>query len=279
MDGPSIYTVDSGYFKLDGGAMFGVVPKSIWSNLNPPDENNMCSWALRCLLVKDGNRNILIDAGVGHKQDPKFRGHFFLRDITHFDGQLGESGLYKEDITDVLLTHLHFDHVGGASFINEKGQYQATFPNAKIWINDYHYQWAINPNPRESASFLKENILPLKEMGLIHFIDVEQDVKFSESITLNFVYGHTGAMMIPTIHLQNNKKVIYCADLLPSTGHLGLPYVMAYDVQPLLTLKEKADLLEKACSNDVTLFLEHDPVHAMIQVTKNEKGKYIFFNA
>jgi glyoxylase-like metal-dependent hydrolase (beta-lactamase superfamily II) len=270
----SYHIVETGKFKLDGGAMFGVVPKSMWSKLNTPDENNMCNWALRCLIIKDGNKNILIDAGVGHKQSDKFKGHFYLENITHFDGLLGDSGLTRMDITDVLLTHLHFDHVGGVTYLDAKGKIQPTFPNAKIWTNDYHYKWAIEPNEREKASFLKENILPLKEMGILHMINVEQGISFSESIKIDFVYGHTGAMMIPTVEIANDKKIIYCADLLPSAGHLGLPYVMSYDVQPLISINEKAELLEKANDPSIYLCLEHDPVNDFIQVMKTEVGKF-----
>jgi glyoxylase-like metal-dependent hydrolase (beta-lactamase superfamily II) len=270
-----LFPIETGTFKLDGGAMFGVVPKSMWSKLNPPDDNNMCTWAMRCLLVKETNRNILIDCGVGHKQELKFQNHFELSGITHFEGTLGESGLTRFDITDVLLTHLHFDHCGGALHYDKDGSVSPTFPNAKVWTNDYHYNWAINPNEREKASFLKENILPIQDMGLLHQIDIEQGIRFSEHITLDFVYGHTGAMMIPNITLDNGDVIVYCADLLPSTGHLGLPFIMAYDVQPLLTIKEKKELLERACNQNVSLFLEHDPINTLIKITKNDKGKYV----
>jgi glyoxylase-like metal-dependent hydrolase (beta-lactamase superfamily II) len=270
-----VHVIETGKFKLDGGAMFGVVPKSMWSKLNPPDDNNMCTWSMRCMLVEDGDRIILIDAGIGLKQDPKFRSHFSPENIITFDEELEALGYKTEDVTDVLLTHLHFDHCGGALKLDAKGSTIPTFTNAKIWTNDYHYQWAINPNEREKASFLKENILPMKELGLLHFMDVEDEIKFSDNISLDFVYGHTGAMMIPTIKLDNGKKIIFCADLLPSHCHIGLPYVMAYDTNPLLTLKEKPILLEKANDGLTCLFLEHDKDHSAISIMKNENGKYV----
>lgn len=267
--------IDTGRFKLDGGAMFGVVPKSMWSKLNPPDDNNMCSWALRCLLVRDGLRNIIIDTGIGSKQDEKFMSHFYPENIINFESVLNELGLRCEDITDVLQTHLHFDHVGGTLSKNTKGEIIPTFPNAKVWTNEFHYKWAIDPNERERASFLKENILPLKELGLLHFIDIQQGIAFSDHIHLDFVYGHTGAMMIPTITLENENKIIFCADLLASHCHVGLPYIMAYDVQPLITLKEKSALFEKALDGKTFLFLEHDKDYAMISLIRNDHGKVI----
>jgi glyoxylase-like metal-dependent hydrolase (beta-lactamase superfamily II) len=267
--------IDTGKFKLDGGAMFGVVPKSMWSKLNPPDDNNMCTWAMRCLLVEDGNRKILIDSGIGSKQDEKFMSHFYPEQIINFESTLNSLGLSCSDITDVLQTHLHFDHVGGTLSKNEKGEIIPTFPNAKVWTNEIQYKWAINPNERERASFLKENILPLMDQGLLHFIDVQEGIEFSPHIHLDFVFGHTGAMMIPHITLDNATKIIFCADLLASHCHVGLPYIMAYDVQPLLTLKEKSELFEKSIDGNTYLFLEHDKDFALISVEKNENGKVI----
>ncbi|MBK8699950.1 MAG: MBL fold metallo-hydrolase [Saprospiraceae bacterium] len=271
----SITPINSGYFKLDGGAMFGVVPKSMWSKLNPPDEANMCTWAMRCLLVQDGDRNIIIDTGIGFKQDEKFRGHFRPEHLIDFETTLSDGEVTVNDITDVLLTHLHFDHAGGALRYDASGKIVPTFPNAKVWTNDFHYRWATQPNERERASFLKENIHPFIDLGILHLIDVQEGIRFSESITLDFVYGHTGAMMIPNITLDNGSKVIFCADLLPSSYHVGMPYIMAYDVQPLITLKEKEVLYEKATEGNTYLYLEHDRLHNFIRVSKQENGRVV----
>lgn len=270
-----VTVINTGFFKLDGGAMFGVVPKSMWSKLNPPDENNMCTWAMRCLLVEDGNRKILIDTGIGTKQSEKFRSHFSPTNIIDFNSDLDNYGFEASEITDVLLTHFHFDHAGGVLTHNQKGEIIPTFPNARVWSNDYHLDWALNPNERERASFLKENIQPLLDFNVLDLVEIEDNVKFSDSITLDFVYGHTGAMMIPTIHLDSGKKIIFCADLLPSSFHVGIPYIMAYDVQPLVTLREKEILFEKACDGQTFLFTEHDPFTNYIQVEKSESGKVV----
>lgn len=255
--------------------MFGVVPKTMWSKLNVPDDNNMCTWAMRCLLVDEGDRKILIDTGIGHKQSDKFRSHFSPANIIDFQTDLENYDLNAEDITDVILTHLHFDHAGGVLVKDKNDKILPAFPNAKVWSNDYHYKWAINPNERERASFLSENILPLRELGLLHLIDVGESIPFSESITIDFVYGHTGAMMIPTVHLNDGKKIIFCADLLPSSYHVGMPYVMAYDVQPLVTLKEKEELYEKACNDNTYLLTEHDPHTNYIRIEKNDQGRVV----
>ena len=274
MVGAHLHTIDAGKFKLDGGAMFGVVPKSMWQKINPSDENNMCTWALRCLLVIDGDRKILIDTGMGDKQDEKFRSHFHPHAESSLVQSINDVGFSSDDITDVFLTHLHFDHVGGA-LVRQGNDIVPTFSNAKYWSNEYQYNWALNPNEKEKASFLKENIVPMMDHKVLHFIDIQQGIQFSDHISLNFVYGHTGAMMIPTITLDNGNKVIYCADLLPSSGHIGLPYVMAYDVLPLTTMEEKNKLFERAVAPDTYLFLEHDKDHALISVEKNEKGRVV----
>ena len=231
----NLYTIDTGLFKLDGGAMFGVVPKSMWQKLNPPDENNMCSWALRCLLVEDGDRLILIDTGMGNKQDDKFFGHYYLHGDDTLDKSLAKHGFSKDDITDVFLTHLHFDHCGG-SIIREGEKLRPAFNNAIYWSNEQHWGWAVNPNDREKASFLKDNILPIQESGQLQFIETADDIAFSENIKIRFAYGHTDAMMLPQISYRG-KTIVYVADLLPSVAHIPLPYIMAYDMFPLQTLK------------------------------------------
>lgn len=271
-----VYSIDTGRFKLDGGAMFGVVPKRMWNKLHPSDEENMITLQARCLLVDEGKRRILIDTGMGSKQDAKFRGHFYPHDTVGFDESLAEHGFSREDITDVLITHFHFDHVGGALEFDSAGNIIPTFPNATYWSNQLHYNWAYTPNSREAASFLKENFVPLKEQGVLRFIDVEQGVLFSESIRLDFVFGHTEAMMIPYISLPSGKTLVYVADLLPFHHHIPMPYVMSYDVRPLETMKEKGTLFEKTTDGQHVLFFEHDPFLACGTVVKNEAGKVIF---
>ncbi len=274
-----LHILETSKFKLDGGAMFGVVPKSMWNRLHPADENNMCTWQMRCLLVEDGNRKILIDTGIGNKQDEKFRSHFHPHDAISFEDALQPIGLTTEDITDVLLTHLHFDHVGGAVTYDSQGRLVPTFPNATYWTNETHYNWAYSPNARESASFLKENFVPLKEAGVLSMIDVQQGISFSDHITLEFVYGHTEAMMIPYIQLPSGNTLVYCADLFPSHHHIPLPYVMAYDLRPLKTLEEKQLLYDRATDNNHFLFFEHDLDVACGKLVTNEKGRVIFGGA
>ncbi|MBA2563415.1 MAG: MBL fold metallo-hydrolase [Chitinophagaceae bacterium] len=252
----NLYAINAGHFKLDGGAMFGVVPKSIWQKLNTPDENNMCSWAMRCLLIEDGNRLILVDNGMGNKQDAKFFGHYFLHGDDTLERSLAKHGFNKADITDVFLTHLHFDHCGG-SIEKENETLVPAFKNAIYWSNENHWQWATEPNDREKASFLIENILPIKESGQLKFIKVSDYISFNEEIKVRFMYGHTEAMMLPQINYKD-KTIIYMADLLPSAAHIPLPYVMAYDTRPLETLKEKKAFLNEAQQNDYILFFEHD---------------------
>lgn len=266
-------TIETGFLKLDGGAMFGIVPKRLWQKLNPPDENNLCTWAMRCLLIETNNRKILIDTGIGNKQDAKFRSHFEPFGEKTLLSSLLEKDLHPEDITDVLLTHLHFDHVGGAVKYNEHGKLIPAFPNATYWSNEVHWNWALQPNDREKASFLKENFVPLQGAGVLQFIDVQKDdVEWLPDIHLRFVYGHTEAMMLPIIK-YNNQTFIYCADVIPSSYHIGMPYVMSYDIRPLITLTEKAKILEDGVNNAHLLVFEHDPKIgcASLQLTDDSK--------
>ena len=266
----NIFTIDTGFFKLDGGAMFGVVPKTIWQKINTPDENNMCNWAMRCLLVQDGNRLILIDNGIGNKQDVKFFSYYFLSGSATLESSLNKYGFSTDDITDVFLTHLHFDHCGGSIKWNSaKDKLEVAFKNATYWSNQNHWEWATKPNPREKASFLKENILPIQESGQLKFIDKGE--KLTDNFDIRFVNGHTDSMMLPIINF-NGTKIAYCADLIPSAGHLPIPYIMAYDTKPLISLQEKADFLDEAVQNDYTLFFEHDPINECARVEQTEKG-------
>eukprot|EP01133_Synstelium_polycarpum_P013485 gene13485-15888_t len=266
----NLFTIDTGLFKLDGGAMFGVVPKSIWQKSNAADENNMCSWAMRCLLIEDGNRLILVDNGIGDKQDAKFMGHYYLHGEDTLDKSLAKRGFSRADITDVFLTHLHFDHCGG-SIVREGEKLRPAFKNAFYWSNQKHWDWAVQPNDREKASFLKENILPIQDSGQLRFIQDKQGVEFHPGINIRFAYGHTDAMMLPQIKYKD-KTIVYMADLLPSTGHIPLPYVMAYDMFPLQTLTEKKAFLEEAAENNYILYLEHDPVNECCTLQQTEKG-------
>lgn len=269
-----IHVLNTGYFKLDGGAMFGVVPKSLWSRTNPADENNMCSWALRSLLIEDGKKLILIDTGMGDKQSDKFFSHYYLHGNDSLDKSLNKLGFNRDDITDVFLTHLHFDHCGGAvEWNDQKNGYRPAFKNATYWSTQDHWNWAVNPNDREKASFLKENILPIQESGQLKFVEKTGD--YSKEIFNNFdvlfVDGHTESMMIPHIHYKN-KTLVFMADLLPSVGHIPLPYVMGYDTRPLTTLKEKGIFLNKAMNEKYVLFLEHDAMNECCTLKETEKG-------
>jgi glyoxylase-like metal-dependent hydrolase (beta-lactamase superfamily II) len=276
-----LYTINTGHFKLDGGAMFGVVPKSIWNSINPADENNMCSWALRCLLIEDGNKLILVDNGMGDKQDKKFFGYYYLHGDDTLDKSLARYGFHRDDITDVFLTHLHFDHCGG-SIKREGEKLIPAFKNATFWSNKEHWDWAVNPNDREKASFLKENILPIEESGQLKFIDTissgsdkSNPVSIIDwphgSIQLRMVNGHTQSMMLPQLTYKS-KTIVFMADLLPSEGHIPIPYIMAYDMFPFTTLQEKKSFLKEAADNDYILFFEHDPVYECCNLRQTERG-------
>jgi glyoxylase-like metal-dependent hydrolase (beta-lactamase superfamily II) len=265
-----LHAIETGLFKLDGGAMFGVVPKSIWNKTNPADGNNLCTWAMRCLLIEDGDRLILVDNGIGNKQDEKFLKHYYLHGDDTLDKSLKAKGFNKDDITDVFLTHLHFDHCGG-SIIREGEKLRPAFKNAFYWSNEKHWDWAVNPNDREKASFLKDNILPIQESGQLRFIEDKEGVEFHEGIKVRFAYGHTDAMMLPQIQYKG-KTLVYMADLLPSVGHIPLPYVMAYDMFPIKTLTEKKAFLQEAADNNYILILEHDSQNECCTLKETEKG-------
>lgn len=269
-----IHVIETGLFKLDGGAMFGVVPKTLWQKTNPADENNMCTWALRCLLIEDGKRLMLIDTGIGDKQSEKFFSHYHLQGNDTLIGSIRKAGFHEDDITDVILTHLHFDHCGGAIAWNtQKDGYRPVFKHAIYWSNAPHWQWATIPNAREKASFLAENILPIQESGQLKF--VERTGSFSAeafpNIDLLFVDGHTDSMMIPHIKYKG-KTIVFMADLLPSVGHIPLPYVMGYDTRPLITMEEKGSFLDTAATENFILFLEHDSVNECCTLQHTEKG-------
>ena len=268
-----LYSVNLGTFKLDGGAMFGVVPKSIWQRTNPADENNLCNWALRLMLIEDGKRLILVDTGMGHKQSEKFFGFYFRGGEHNIDKGLAEHGFHRDDITDVFLTHMHFDHVGGA-VMYEGDKLVPTFKNATYWSNKYHWDWAVNPNPREKASFLKENFEPLQANGQVQFLDVPRENGWYDTelpFKVCVVNGHTEAQMLPYIE-TGSEKILYTADLLPSVGHIPLPYVMGYDVRPLETIAEKAPVLQKCVDEGIKLFFEHDAANEMALLKMTEKG-------
>ena len=265
----NLYTINTGFFKLDGGAMFGVVPKSIWNKLNPADENNMCTWALRCLLIEDGNKLILVDNGIGDKQDAKFFGHYYLHGDDTLDKSLAKHGFNKNDITDVFLTHLHFDHCGG-SIVREGDKLAPAFKNAVYWSNERHWKWAVEPNAREKASFLKENILPIQESGQLKFIENASN-EFPQQVNIRQAFGHTDAMMLPQVNYKG-RTIVFMADLLPSAAHIPLPYVMAYDMFPLTTLNEKKAFLTEAQQKDFIFFFEHDPLMECCSLELTEKG-------
>ncbi|MEO4007280.1 MBL fold metallo-hydrolase [Flavobacterium sp. CAU 1735] len=270
-----LYPIESGNFKLDGGAMFGVVPKTIWNKTNPADENNLIDIAARCLLIEDGNRLILIDTGMGNKQSDKFFGYYSLWGDHTIDKSLAQHGFHRDDITDVFMTHLHFDHCGGSVVWNkDRTGYEVGFKNATFWTNENHWEWATKPNAREKASFLSENILPIQESGQLKFIQ-RPEGDFLEKSELGFgiffVDGHTEKQMIPHIE-YNGKTLVFCADLLATAGHIPIPYVMGYDTRPLLTLDEKTKFMNHAADKNYLLFLEHDAHNPIITVEHTEKG-------
>ncbi len=265
----NLHVINTGFFKLDGGAMFGVVPKSIWQKTNPPDEKNLCTWAMRCLLIEDGNKLILIDNGLGDKQDARFFSHYYLHGEDSLLKSLHVAGFSEDDVTDMFLTHLHFDHCGGGVYY--KGDKLAlTFKNAKYWTNEQHWKWATEPNSREKASFLKENILPMQQSGHLSFINIQDKSPFL-NFDILYASGHTDKMMIPKIKIRD-QYLCYMADLLPSIGHIPLPYVMGYDTRPLITMEEKEKFLNEAADNQYILYFEHDPVNECCTVKKTEKG-------
>jgi len=269
-----IHVLNTGFFKLDGGAMFGVVPKTIWEKTNPADEFNMCTWAMRSMLIEDGNQLILVDTGIGNKQSDKFFSHYFLHGDDSLIGNLQKLGFSKKDVTDVFLTHLHFDHCGGAIEWNDsKSAYRPAFEQANYWSTENHWEWATKPNPREKASFLAENILPIQESGQLKFLD--RNASFTKNcfkdIDVLFVDGHTESMMIPHIKYKG-KIIVFMADLLPCVGHIPLPYVMGYDTRPLITISEKEAFLNRAADEEFILFLEHDSVNECCTVQQTEKG-------
>ncbi len=270
-----IYSIETGNFKLDGGAMFGVVPKAIWQRTNPADSNNLIDMSLRCMLIEDGNRLILIDTGLGNKQSDIFFKHYHLYGDFSLDSSLKKIGFHKDDITDVFLTHLHFDHCGGSiQFNNDKTGYEPTFKNATFWSNKNHWQWATVPNKREKASFLKENINPILESGQLKYLTIPTGDLLTNSalgFDILFVDGHTEKQMIPHIKYQG-KTIIYAADLLPTVAHIPLPYVMGYDTRPLLTIDEKEKFMKIAAENEYYIFFEHDPINELCTVEQTEKG-------
>ncbi len=272
-----LYSVNTGYFRLDGGAMFGVVPKVIWNKLNPANENNLCNWAMRSLLIEDGNRLILIDNGMGDKQDEKFMSHYYLNGDDTLEKSMAKYGFTFDDVTDVILTHLHFDHCGG-SIIRKDDKLIPAFKNATYWSNEHHWEWATKPNDREKASFLKENILPIEESGHLKFMLPGESAyhklpttAFNENMSIRFVNGHTDSMMLPQIK-YGNKTIVFMADLIPSAAHLPIPYVMGYDMFPLTTLNEKKTFLTEALENDYILFFQHDPVIECCTLQQTERG-------
>ncbi len=266
----NLHVINNGYFKLDGGAMFGVVPKSLWARTNLADENNMCSWAMRSLLVEDGTKAILIDNGMGNKQSDRFFSYYYLHGDVSLTKSLDKAGFLPEEISDMFLTHLHFDHCGGSIELDSNGNPDITFKNAKYWSTKAHWDWAVHPNPREMASFLKENILPIEESGHLNFIEKDSP-SLDGTFEILFMNGHTESQMLPKISYKGNT-IVFVADLIPSASHIPVPYIMGYDVRPLLTMDEKAGFLKEAADNGYILFLEHDPVNECCTVKHTDKG-------
>jgi len=264
-----LHAIETGFFKLDGGAMFGVVPKSIWNKTNPADSNNMCTWGNRLLLIEEGKRLMLVDTGLGDKQTEKFFSYYYLHGDATLDKSLKNLGFERSDITDVILTHLHFDHCGGA-IVREGERLSPAFKNADFWSNADHWAWATAPNPREKASFLKENIFPIQESGQLKFVE-DFEKPFGEEISIRYANGHTEAMMLPQIQYKG-KTVLYMADLLPSIGHIPIPYVMGYDVRPLVTMEERNTYWNEIVDNEYILFFEHDPINECCTLQHTEKG-------
>jgi len=270
-----LHPIEAGNFKLDGGAMFGVVPKTIWNKTNPADENNLIDIAARCLLIEDGNRLTLIDTGMGNKQSEKFFGYYSLWGDLSLDKSLKNAGFHRDDITDVFMTHLHFDHCGGSvNWNKDKTGYEVAFKNAKFWTNENHWKWATEPNAREKASFLHENLFPMQESGQLHFINrPDSDFGFSNELGFDIFYadGHTEKQMLPHIN-YNGKTIVFCADMLPTAGHIPIPYVTGYDTRPLMSMDEKQIFLNNAADNNYYLWLEHDAHNQIITVQHTEKG-------
>ncbi|MBW3468246.1 MBL fold metallo-hydrolase [Arthrospiribacter ruber] len=268
----NLKVINTGFFKLDGGAMFGVVPKVLWSKTNPADSNNLCTWAMRCLLVETEGRIILVDNGIGDKQSEKFFAHYYLHGDHSLKNSLNKAGVDFGDISDNFLTHLHFDHCGGGVALKNGNPDtpETVFQNANYWTNEAHWKWATQPNDREKASFLKENILPMHQSGQLEYLDLESG-SFCNGFDFITVDGHTEKQMLPKLNYKGHT-LVFAADLLPSVGHIPLPYVMGYDTRPLLTLEEKKLFLEEAVSNNYILFLEHDPVHECCTLKMTDKG-------
>lgn len=266
----NLKTIETGHFKLDGGAMHGVVPKSLWSKFNPADDNNLCSWAMRCLLIENDNRLILIDTGIGEKQDAKFLGHYYLHGDDNLKTSIENAGYSLDEVTDVFLTHLHFDHVGGA-VKRESDQLLPTFKNAIYWTHEKHWDWAVHPNAREKASFLKENIMPLQESGQLKMLSGNEFKNWEQTFQIGLVNGHTEAMMLPIMQYKGHT-ILYCADLIPSVAHIPMPWVMSYDIRPLDTLKEKEYYLKMAVENNWLLYFEHDPHIELCSLQQTDKG-------